>query len=157
MRIISVALLFFAFASCSDNSEQGNKKLQAAIKDTIAVKSKPTIISDSTNTLNSKIQNLELEYIIWDCSCANWIRTEDRAKYSTKEKLQAHCMYIEPADTSLKLSDTAFQFEKNNIKVTGQFYIKEDYPQGTIEMEEPQVKAKVFRYSKIEVINKKAW
>ena len=151
-----IALVFFIFmVSCSGNAEKTEKKSQAITKDTTAAKRKPKVISDATNILEKKVQNLELEFIIWDCSCANWITSEDRMKYYTKEKLQAHCMYIEPADASLKLKDSAFQFDRNNIKVTGQFYVKEDYPKGTVEIDEPQVKAKVFRYTKIEIINKK--
>ncbi len=40
------------------------------------------------------------------------------------------------------------------LKIKGQFYEKEDYPQGTIEMEEPMAKAKVFRYSELTILNK---
>jgi hypothetical protein len=154
MRVIALIFLIFTI-SCSDNSGNADKKAQTIVKDTSAAKRKPKIISDSTNTLESKIQNLELEFIIWDYSCPNWITTQDRNKYYTKELLEAHCFYIEPANPSLNLPDSVFQFDKNNIKVTGQFYIRADYPQGTVELEEPQVKAKVFRYTKIEVVNKK--
>jgi hypothetical protein len=151
-----IALVFFVFmVSCSNDSEKTDKNPLTILKDTTSAKPKPTIISDVTNTLENKVQDMELEFIIWDCSCANWIKTGDRAKYYTKEKLQTHCMYIEPADATLKLPDSAFQFDRNNIKVTGRFYVKEDYPQGTVAIEEPQVKAKVFRYTKIEIINKK--
>jgi hypothetical protein len=154
MRIIALLVLIFTI-SCSDNSGSADKKPQAIVKDTAVVKRKLKIISDATNILEPGIKNLELEYIIWDCSCANWITTEDRAKYYSKEQVEAHCFYIEPANPSLNLPDSVFQFDKNNIKVTGQFYVREDYPRGTTEIEEPQKKAKVFRYTKIEVTNKK--
>lgn len=150
-----MTFLVFIVVSCADNSTTTVKTTKEIVKDTILTQRKPKVISDSTNTLESKVQNLELEFIIWDCSCANWITTEDRAKYYSKEQVQTHCFYIEPANPSLNLPDSVFQFDKNNIKVTGQFYVKEDYPQGTTEIEEPQKKAKVFRYTKIEVVNKK--
>jgi hypothetical protein len=154
MRIFALIVLMFTI-SCSDNSERTDKEPQAIVKDTTAAKRNSKIISDATNTLESKIQHLELEYIIWDYSFPNWITTEDRNKYYTKELLEAHSFYIEPANSSLNLPDSAFRFDKDNIKVTGQFYVRKDYPQGTIELEEPMVKAKVFRYTKIEVVKKK--
>jgi hypothetical protein len=154
MKIVKV-LFFLVIVSCSDNSTSVEKNKLAKPDQPVLNTQRRKIISDSTNTLEPGIKNLELEFIIWNCSCANWITTEDRAKYYSKEQVEAHCFYIEPANPSLNLPDSVFQFDKNNIKVTGQFYVREDYPQGTTEIEEPQKKAKVFRYTKIEMINKK--
>jgi hypothetical protein len=111
---------------------------------------KPKVISDSTNTLTGKIENLELEYMVWGCSCANWITVYDRIKYDDGELAQ-HCIFIEPSDKSIELP-LHFDPFRHRIKVTGQFYTRPDYPQGTIEMEEPLEKAKVFRYSEIKIV-----
>ena len=110
------------------------------------------VISDSTNILTTRVENLELEYTVWGCACPQWIKSKDNENSdTTKNYLKLH-FYIEPADNTLELP-IYFDAFRHRIKVTGQFYEKEDYPQGTIEMEEPMPKAKVFRYTKLEVIN----
>lgn len=109
------------------------------------------VISDSTNKLTGKVEDLEIEYTVWGCACPNWIKTRDNINNdTTKNFLQLH-FYIEPAHKVLELP-MYFDAFKHRLKVSGQFYEKEDYPQGTIEMEEKMPKAKVFRYTKIEVI-----
>jgi hypothetical protein len=110
------------------------------------------IISDSTNKLTDKIENLEIEYTVWGCACPNWIQTKDNEDNdTTKSYLKLH-FYIEPASKSLELP-IYFDAFRHRLKITGQFYVNEDYPQGTIEMEEKIPKAKVFKYSKLEVID----
>jgi hypothetical protein len=110
------------------------------------------VISDSTNKLTNKIENLEIEYTVWGCACPNWIQTKDNEDNdTTKSYLKLH-FYIEPANKSLELP-IYFDAFRHRLKITGQFYVREDYPQGTIEMEEKMPKAKVFKYSKIEVID----
>jgi hypothetical protein len=110
------------------------------------------VISDSTNILTDKVENLELEYTVWGCACPQWIQSKDNENTDTaKNYLKLH-FYIEPADKALELP-IYFDAFRHRLKVTGQFYEKEDYPQGTIEMEEPMPKAKVFRYTNFEVID----
>jgi hypothetical protein len=111
------------------------------------------IISDSTNRLTDKIENLEIEYTVWGCACPNWIQTKDNNDSdTTKNYLNLH-FYIEPSDKKLKLP-IYFDAFRHIVKLQGQFYEREDYPQGTIEMEEKMPKAKVFRYTKFEIIDK---
>ncbi len=69
-----------------------------------------------------------------------------------KNYLKLH-FYIEPSDKTLELP-IYFDAFRHIVKLQGQFYEREDYPQGTIEMEEKMPKAKVFRYTKLEVIDK---
>jgi hypothetical protein len=118
-------------------------------------KSSPKIISDSTNTLEGKVQQLQLEYIGWGCACANWITPADRKKFENSG-LAEHCIFIEPADSNMVQSENeiAFTIEKQNILVTGRFYKKKDYPKGTIQTEEVLDKAKVFCYTSIRYIKK---
>lgn len=149
-NIFTILLFSVTSVSCeqtknkeqSENNEQQNKGEITYTK----------IISDSTNKLTDKIQDLEIEYTIWGCACPNWIQTKDNTDNdSTKNYLKLH-FYIEPADKSLEIP-IYFEPYRHRVKVTGQFYEREDYPQGTIEMEEPLPKAKVFRYTKIEVLD----
>lgn len=111
------------------------------------------VVSDSTNKLTGKIENLEIEYTVWGCACPNWIQAKDNINNdTTKNFLKLH-FYIEPANNSLELP-IYFDAFRHSLKVSGQFYERENYSQGTIEMEEKMPKAKVFRYTKLEVIDK---
>jgi len=111
------------------------------------------IISDSTNKLTGKIENLEIEYTVWGCACPQWIKRKDLELNDTTIKFIDKHFYIEPADSTLEFP-IYFDPFRHNVKLQGQFYERKDYPQGTIEMEEPMPKAKVFHYSSMEVVDK---
>lgn len=113
---------------------------------------KSKIISDPTNKLSDKIENLEVEYTVFGCACPNWIRTDD-LKLHAKDGIKNLYFYIEPADENLELP-VYFDAFRHYLKIKGQFYLKEDYPKGTVESEEPLPKAKVFRYTELEVLDK---
>lgn len=141
-------LFIVSISACSSNSiKQIPKENKSS---TIHA---PKYLADANNTLDGKVQKLELEYIVWGCACANWITPKDYKKYEDSG-LSQHCIFIESADTTKHFPDSTFQFDINNIVVTGQFYIKEDYPKGTYETEEPLGKAKVFRYTELKIVNK---
>lgn len=106
-------------------------------------------LSDPTNTLTGKTETLELRYIVWGCACANWVTPAELEKYHDKD-LDKHSIFIEPAKPELEVP-LYFDPARHMIKVTGQFYTKPDYPKGTEETEEQLDKAKVFRYTSIEV------
>jgi hypothetical protein len=93
-----------------------------------------------------------LDYIAWGCACANWVTPADFKKYQD-HKLAEHCIFIEAANNDLELP-MYFDPVRHFIRVRGQFYVKPDYPKGTVKNEEELDKAKVFRYTKIEVLNK---
>jgi hypothetical protein len=146
-KFLSIILLLTA---CSTNS---NKVDKVYPKDTLLQPgSGSNDISDSTNTLNGKTETLELDYIAWGCACANWITPDDFKKYQDN-KLAEHCIFIEPANQDLKLP-IYFDPDQYFVKVTGQFYVRPDYPKGTIQGEEHLDKAKVFHYTKIDVLRK---
>ncbi len=111
------------------------------------------VISDSTNKLADKVENLEVEYTVWGCSCPNWIQTKDNQNNDTTKNYLSLHFYIEPADKSLELP-IYFDPFRHELKLMGQFYERKDYPQGTVEMEESMPKARVFRYTKFAVIDK---
>jgi len=140
--------IIFLISSCTASSD----KTKSAHLDTIkTTETKPKIISSSTNTLTGKIESLELNYLVWGCACANWITDADYEKY--QGKIAEHCIFIEPANETL-VFPINFDPVKHKIKVKGQFYSEPDYPQGTIQTEEQLEKAKVFRYTKLEVVEK---
>jgi hypothetical protein len=143
-------LILTIFTSCTthtkkqtDNSNQPNQPEKKYTK----------IISDSTNKLTEKIENLEVEYTVWGCACPQWIQTKDLELKDTTIKFIDLHFYIEPANRELDLP-IYFDAFRHRLKLEGQFYEKKDYPKGTVEMEEPMSKAKVFRYTKIEVIDR---
>lgn len=110
------------------------------------------VISDSTNRLTGKIQNLLVDYTVFGCACPTWKRKDiDNDNDTTKSFLRRH-FYIEPANESLKLP-IYFDPFRHFLKIKGQFYENEDYPQGTIQMEESLPKAEVFRYTELEVLD----
>jgi hypothetical protein len=152
MRLL-ILFLISTLISCSENSVE--EKIQ--LKDSIiskSIKFGPKLLYDSTNTLEDKIQTLELDYIAWGCACANWITLSDLKKYGDSEQLEPHCFFIEPADSALNTADNIIPME-DYIKVTGQFYTKKGYPKGTFEEEEHLDSAKVFRYTKISIFKHK--
>lgn len=130
MKQLLPFLLLLILNSCSTNS--GN-----------------TDLSNPTNTLTGKTETIELYYIAWACACANWATSADLAKYQDNG-LEHHSIFIEPAKPEL---DVPVYFEpgRHFITVTGEFYVKPDYPKGTTSTEGGLEKAKVFRYTKIEV------
>jgi hypothetical protein len=147
IKILPILLLI---SSCSTQSDKTKSNQLDTTK--VVERFKPKVISDSTNTLTGKTEDLELEYIDWACACANWVTPADYAKYQYN-KLAEHCIFIEQASEDLELP-LYFDPGRHRIKVHGQFYVKPDYPKGTVQSEEQLDKAKVFRYTKIEVSKK---
>lgn len=102
--------------------------------------------------LEDKIKTLELTYIAWACDCANWSTDENLERYSENigDTLASKSIFIEPANNSLKLPDT-LGYSNDRIKFTGQFYNKIGFPKDYNSFQDPD-KARVFRYTKYEVI-----
>ncbi len=146
-KFLPILLLISSCTTQPDNTK--NTQLDTA---KLVESLKPKVISDSTNTLTGKNENLELDYIVWSCACANWVTPTDFAKYQ-KNKLAEHCIFIEPASDSLELP-IYFDASRHRIKIKGQFYTRPDYPKGAVQTEEQLEKAKVFRYTEIEVVDK---
>jgi hypothetical protein len=141
--------LIILFAACSSSPDKGGKVSTSTLVQR-SLENKD--ISDSTNTLNGKIETLELEYIVWGCACANWVTHNDYKKYQNNNLVE-HCIYIEPASKELAVP-LYFDPGRHFIKVTGQFYSRSGYPKGPIQGEEHLNKAKVFHYTKIDVLKK---
>ncbi|QGW28452.1 hypothetical protein [Phnomibacter ginsenosidimutans] len=124
-KLLPIILLFTA---CTTNQNKLDKT--AVPNDTLVRQSsEEKDISDPSNTLNGKIETLEMSYIVWGCACANWVTPDDFKNYED-DKLAEHCIFIEPANKDLELP-MYFDPGRHFIKVTGQFYVRPDYPKGT--------------------------
>ena len=146
--ILICSLTFISFGQT-----ETKKRIDEVTSNKQVEKKYTKVISDSTNRLTDKIEILEVQYTVWGCACPQWIQLKDTMQLNNeKTNYIDYHFYLEPAEKTLELP-THFDAFKHIIKVTGQFYEREDYPQGTIEMEEPMPKAKVFRYTKLEVID----
>lgn len=141
--------IIFLASACWTNTN----KTPTVAPDTLGRQNLPARdICDHTNTLTGKTETLQLYYIAWGCACANWATPEDLAKYQG-DTLAEHCIFIEPATPALEVP-LYFEPGRHGITVTGQFYVRSDYPKGTMKTEEQLDKARVFRYNKIEVFKK---
>lgn len=100
--------------------------------------------------LNSKIETVEFHYINWACECANWATLDVINKYKN-DSLASHCVFVEPADTSLILPNTV-GYINDIVQFTGQYYIDKGYPKDYVKGEQQVDKAKVFRYTSYKII-----
>ena len=155
MSKFTLFIILFVLASCN-NFKHEDDKLPVKL---LPVKTKRRVefkrgeeMSNPNNILESKIQTLELDYAVFGCACADWIKKEDLEKDKSTLNME-HFIFIEPENSKLELPKN-FDVVKNRIKVTGQFYKNKDYPKGMIQGEEYLERAKVFRYNKIELTTK---
>jgi len=109
-------------------------------------------VFNEKNSLNEKVETIELTYIAWACDCANWATKNDLKRYSENigDSLAHRSIFIEPANQSIELADT-LGYSNDIIKFTGQFYEKKGFPKDYQSFENPD-KARIFRYSDYEVV-----
>lgn len=101
--------------------------------------------------MDGKVQTEEFHYIMWACECANWATQDVITKFQDTGKLSDHCVFIEPADTSLILPDT-LGYSGDIVQFTGQYYVDKGYPNDYVKGEQQVDKAKVFRYTSYKII-----
>ena len=87
---------------------------------------------------------------MWACECANWATLDVIEKYEG-DSLASHCVFVEPADSSLILSDT-LGYTGDIVQFIGQYYVDKGYPKDYIKGEQQVDKAKVFRYTSFKII-----
>lgn len=101
--------------------------------------------------LEEKEQTLTLQYIAWACACANWAGRDDMNTCQDQDSLAAHCVFVEPAMSSLQLPDT-IGYSGDAIQFTGRFYKGKGFPSDYVDGEEKVEKARVFRYTAYRII-----
>ncbi|MCD0471413.1 hypothetical protein [Flavobacterium sp. JAS] len=155
MKKITLLIILFILTSCTyfkhENDKLPVKLLPVKAKSRVEFK-RGEEMSNPNNILESKIQTLELDYAVFSCGCANWIKKEDLGMEKGSINRE-HYIFIEAKNPKLELPRN-FDAVKSRIKVTGQFYKNKDYPKGMIQGEEYLERAKVFRYNKIELTTK---
>lgn len=110
--------------------------------------------SDRPVKLSDKAETIEVAYINWACDCADFIETKD---WKGNEAREEDCIFIEPANPENKVPESFYS--KNHfgkyLRLTGHFYTDKGIPAG-YEQKTPEkpVRAKVFRYDKLEIIDK---
>jgi hypothetical protein len=105
-----------------------------------------------THDLEDTVRVLELTYVAWACQCANWATEADVDKaQNSNETLADKSIFIESADSSLELPDT-LGYTGDLIRFTGQFYKDKGFPKKYPRTEMQVDKAKVFRYTKYQVL-----
>jgi hypothetical protein len=104
-----------------------------------------------TKELEDSTKTIKLTYIAWFCQCANWATESDIARYRDTGKLSEHSVFVEPADSTLQLPDT-IGYSGDIINFTGRFYKEKGYPKKYLKTEMQVEKAKVFRYTKYEIL-----
>jgi len=142
-----LTILFFSLTLVSCEHTKTKQQLHKTISQNLDEKKHNKSATNSTN----KVEDLEVECIVRSCACPSWIRTEDTKNNEAVNNYFNLYFYIEPANYSLK--QVYFDPFRHKLKLTGQFYEREDYIQKIVKMEEPMLKAKVFRYTKIEAID----
>ncbi len=109
---------------------------------------------DYSYFLSEKQDTIEVTYVRWACDCANWLELKyfkNNPEYQTDDK---DCIFIEPAYDSLQISDGFSEYEYY-LRLVGKFYNNKGIARGyQPEFEKPD-KAKVFRYTKVEMVKRK--
>lgn len=107
--------------------------------------------STEQNKLNRKIDTVEFHYIMWACECANWAIQDIITNYREKSKLSKHCAFVQPADSTLILSDT-LGYNGDIVQFTGHYYLDKAYPKEYIKGEQQVEKNPIFRYTSYRII-----
>jgi hypothetical protein len=110
-------------------------------------------VFDQPGELSGKTETIEVIYVNWACDCPDFVET----KYALGEIDEKDCIFIEPASDSIKVDGHFYQHSfSRSLKLTGQYYCEKGIP-NSYEQKTPEKpeKAKVFRYTHIEIISKK--
>lgn len=112
-------------------------------------------VKDSTNWLDGVERQLTVTYTTFGCYCASWITKDDFLASIPDIKIDKY-FFIEPASDSLEKIQTKIDTHENYVIISGQFYIKKDFPANVYRDYEGEIKkARVFRYHKIKALKKK--
>jgi hypothetical protein len=138
---ISIFIVCLFLSACSSDTIRSSKNKVAQYYPTY------------TRDLEDTSWTLDLTYISWSCQCANWAMEDDFQKSQDMgENLSDKSIFIEPADSTLELPDT-LGYSGDLIRFIGRFYRERGYPKRYPKTEMQVQKAKVFKYTKYEVLN----
>jgi hypothetical protein len=136
MRFLLTVICFLLLACNSNSSQSTNNDYY------------PTYTKDLEDT----VRTLDLTYIAWACECANWATEADINKAQNDlDKLAENSIFVEPSYSKLEMPDT-LGYTGDLIRFTGQFYKQKGYPKKYPRTEMQVDKAKVFRYTKYQII-----
>ena len=109
---------------------------------------------DYPKNLSDKIETIEVSYIAWACDCANWLPIP--RENPDAEIKDTDCIFIEPATPDLEVPDSYWQGEtsEKKVRLTGSYYNTKGIPKEYSFMGMKPDKAKVFRYTKMEVLER---
>jgi hypothetical protein len=107
--------------------------------------------SNKMEDLEDNVRTLNLQFIAWGYN-ANWVIDTDLDQFfDNHDSLTAKAIFVEPAELKMTIPDT-LGYGGDIVKFTGQFYKQMGYPKGTSEQEQKKGEARVFRYTKYEVL-----
>lgn len=124
-----------------------NREVQTAKPDCTPLRTLST--TDSLEEPNT--DTLVLKYVIWGCSCPNWITESDYIRYENSAELIKHCFYLESSGAR-SVPDNFSDPEHQLVRVIGHFSKDERIPAYLLDSEEPPSKARIFHFTSIEVI-----
>ena len=93
-NILTFLLLNLTIISCGQRKTK--QQVDKIEKQKQVVQKYTTVISEPTNLLTNKIENLEIEYTVWGCACPNWVQTKDNIDADTMKSFSKFHFYIEP-------------------------------------------------------------
>ena len=112
---------------------------------------------DQQKQLSDKSETIEVTYVNWACDCADFIETKFYKENLNYEAKEEDCIFIEPAQLNNKVPDSFFSnnhFEKM-LRLTGHFYTDKGVPENyDLKTPEKPREAKIFRYDRLEIVNK---
>jgi hypothetical protein len=103
------------------------------------------------NKLEPNTKKIQFQYVAFACACANFATINDYKQYSDTGNLSEHCVFVEPENIKLTLSDT-LGYNGDILEFVGQYYVDKGYPKNYIKTEQEVESAKVFKYTYYKII-----
>lgn len=142
-------LIFIGFTFCCKSEQKQEPYPITKNKTDTSTSKRPIYHPTYTESLDSTIQTIIVDKIMFACQCADW-RIKKVNEVSSKYLLSKD-IFIEPLDSSLNLPDT-IGYGGDRIKLWGQFYRRKGFPKNYPVTEMNPDTAKVFRYIKYKII-----
>lgn len=108
-------------------------------------------------TLSGEERIIDIEYIEWACECPRFVEVENSDQGLDYDLLASKCFYIQASKLACPITEEYYGggHATKYLRLTGQFYqdegVPSDYEPVTSQI---PLKAKVFRYDKVEYIDR---